>query len=385
MPQEITVTSDAFDGTETMPEVKDSLQEHKEVKEEPVKEVTKEGDIVSRETKQEEIPDGKNFLKERLGYDDWDSAKNEIETLRRKSSTPAEIKYENEESALIHKALLAGKKEPLYQYLDRQSKLDRLTSGEVSKENAPDIIKAQMAEKYKGLNAEQINYKFNKQFGEPKQPVQKEDELEAEYAERLQDWEEKKKEAEIEMIVEASIAQPELAKLKTELKFPELPQIEPTEKKLTPEELVEIKKNAEIFVKDAELAVKDFEGFNVEYKDKDVDIKSTYNLSDEEKGNVVNAFKSLAENSYNSNALFAERWVNDDMTFNFPQMIKDIAILETFDKSAQKYVGDAAAKAKKQFIKEKKNIDLTDSNSGNGDLQLADKTQQQKNEDAIWN
>lgn len=382
MPQEIEMGTDSFDGVETLPEVKDNLQNNKPEKIEKTPAENKEDKNVSRET-EEKVKEEINYLKE-LGFDDWNIAKTEIENLRKKSSAPAEIRYENEESALIHKALLAGKKEPLYQYLDRQAKLEKLTSGEINKDNAPDIIKAQMAEKYKGLTADQINYKFNKLYGEPKQPIQKEDELDEDFSQRMQEWEEKKKEAEIELVIEAKIVKPELEKLKSELKFPELPQAEPQEKSLTPEELVEIKKNEELFVKDAEIAVKDFEGLTVEYKDKDVDIKSTYSLSDEERGRIVNALKFLAENSYNSNALFAERWVNDDMTFNFKQMVRDFTVLETYDKSAQKFIGDAAAKAKKQFIKEKKNIDLNDSNNGNGNMELPEKTSQQKNEEAIW-
>ena len=73
---------------------------------------------------------------------------------------------------------------------------------------------------------------------------------------------------------------------------------------------------------------------------------------------------------------------NDDDTFNFNQIAKDLAVLESFDKTAQKFVGDAANKAKVQFIKEKHNIDL--GKEGNGQLQLEDKEAQKKNEDAIW-
>ncbi|MDP4189579.1 MAG: hypothetical protein Q8905_16140, partial [Bacteroidota bacterium] len=202
------------------------------------------------------------------------------------------------------------------------------------------------------------------------------------YEEVLKDWEEKKADVKMEMLIEANLAKPELEKLKSELKYPEVAELAQTEKEPTPEELAEAKKNMEAFIQKADEAVKNFDGFNVEYKDKDVQINSQYKLSDEEKTSVSGAMKLLAENNYNSNAIFAERWVNDDMTFNFSQMAKDLAILESHEKSAEKFISDAAAKSKVQFIKEKHNIDL--GKESGGDLQLENKEAQKKNEDAIW-
>ena len=326
--------------------------------------------------------DGIKFLKEKLNYDDWDTAKNEIESLKAKAQTPAEIKYANEQSKKLALAFQAGKIDEVYEILDKEIKLSKLTSAEVNEDTAPAIIKAQMKEKYKGLTDSQIEYKFNKQFGIPKKPEQLATETAEEYEEVLKDWEEKKADVKMEMLIEANLAKPELEKLKSELKYPEVAELAQTEKEPTPEELAEAKKNMEAFIQKADEAVKNFDGFNVEYKDKDVQINSQYKLSDEEKTSVSGAMKLLAENNYNSNAIFAERWVNDDMTFNFSQMAKDLAILESHEKSAEKFISDAAAKSKVQFIKEKHNIDL--GKESGGDLQLENKEAQKKNEDAIW-
>ena len=329
-----------------------------------------------------DVEDGRKYLKERLNYDDWDIAKKDIDELKSRAQTPAEIKYANERSKQLALAIQSGKMEEAYQILDKEVKLSKLTSGDITEENAAAIIKAQIKEKY-DLKDDQVEYRFNKLYGTPKEPVYNElKETEDDFAERHADWKQKVEDTKMEMLIEAKIVRPELEKLKSELKYPEVPQAIQTEREPTPEELELAKKNVELFVQNADEAVKNFDGFNVDYKDKDVHIKSNYKLSDEEQSNVKGALKLLAESNYNSNAIFAQRWVNDDDTFNFSQMVKDLATLESVDKSVQKFVGDAANKAKVQFIKDKHNIDL--GKDSGGQLQLEDKEAQKKNEDAIW-
>lgn len=373
------VKYDAFDlDKPIVPENKQPIE--KKVEEKPLEEKKVEEKVIDNAV--DDVEDGRKYLKEKLNYDDWDTAKNEIESLKAKAQTPAEIKYANEQSKKLALAFQAGKIEEVYQILDKEIKLSKLTSGDITEQNAAAIIKAQIKEKY-DLSDDQVEYRFNKLYGTPKEPVYNElKETEDEFAERLADWKQKVADTKMEMLIEAKIVRPELEKLKSELKYPEVPQAIQTEREPTPEELELAQKNVELFVQNADEAVKNFDGFNVDYKDKDVHIKSNYKLSDEEQSSVKGMMKLLAESNYNSNAIFAKRWVNDDNTFNFTQITKDLAILESFDKSAQKFVGDAANKSKVQFIKEKHNIDL--GKDGTGQLQLEDKEAQKKNEDAIW-
>jgi hypothetical protein len=369
-----TVVKDSFDGIEKPLEdrtPREQIVEKKEEpvivekKEEPIVVEKKEGDII--------IEDGRNFLKEKLGYDDWDSVKAEIETLKTKAQTPAEFKLESLET---------GKIKEIYAVIEKKEKLDQLTTGDVTKENAPAIIKAAMVEKYKGLSPEMINHKFNKSWAIPPKP--KEDSFvdTDEFTAAQNDWKEKVADIEMEMLIEANVVRPELEKIKSEIKLPEIPKTEASYSQ-TPEELAKEKADAEQFLLQAGEAIKKFEGFNVAYKNKDVDVQSNYALSDEEKASVMGKMKLLAEKSYNSNAIFAERWVNADLSFNYAQIAKDLATLETSDKSSQKFVSDTAAKVKEQFLRNKHNTDL--GKQAGGDLQLEDKTTKQKNEDAIWN
>ena len=367
-----TVVTDSFDGIATPPEERAAAT--------LVVEEKKEDPIVAKAEEQKvDVPivieDGKTFLKEKLGYEDWDSAKKEIEELKNKPTATAELKYENLDHAKIKE---------LYTTIDKKEKLGKLIEGEITKDIAPSIIKTAMIEKYKGLSNDMVERKFNKLFSIPEQPKEDDFADTDEFDTAKNQWKEKVADIEMEMMIEANLARPELEKLYSEIKLPEISQPQSANKELTAEEVAAIQKDAEAFMVQAESTLNSFEGFNVSYKDKDVDIQTNYSLSAEEKSAVLGKMKLLAEQNYNANAVFAQRWVNDNDTFNFTQIAKDLAILETHDKSAQKFVSDAAVKATLKFIKDKHNVDLKGQPSG-GDLQLEDKSTQQKSEDAIWN
>lgn len=351
-----TVVTDSFDGNAMPPEEIKQPEIIVEKKEEPILAEKKVDDVIV-EKKDEPIIEEKK-----------------IESIvAEKKVEPEPIKYAEIEPSKIKE---------IYAIIDRKEKLSGLLEGEVTKNNAPEIIKAHWQEKYKGLSPQQMEYKFNKQFSTPKAPVQLVEEADEDFEVRQTEWKEQVTNAEMDLLIEANLLRPELEKINSELKLPEIVQTKQSNT-LTPEEQAKVIKDAEQFVQNAIESVNKFEGFNVEYKDKDVDIKSTYALSDEEKTNVLGKMKLLAEENYNANAVFAERWVNSDGTFNFDQIAKDIAIIETHDKTAQKFVSDATTKARINYIKDKRQIDLNSSNGG-GELQLEDKEAQKKREDAIW-
>lgn len=366
-----TIISDAFDGSDTPPAEATAQQQEK-----PPADIPNTADIPLDKSKETPLPeDGRSFLKEKLGYEDWDAAKAEIEALRTKPQPAAEV---------VQEPISVDKIKEAYAIIDKKERLDALTDGEVTKNNAPEIIKAAMVEKYK-LSKEQVNYKFNKQFAAPKEPKQDEasGESDEDFVIRKSEWQQQVADIEMDMLIEANIVRPDLEKIKSEIVLPTIAGTAPTNKPPTPEDLAKAQKDMELFVQNAGAAVSKFEGFKVAYKDNDVNIQSTYSLSYVEKASVLGQMKLLAEKDYDTNALFAERWVNDDRTYNFERMANDLAILENHDKASQKFASDIATKAKLEFIKGKHQIDL--GNQEGGQLQLEDKNAQQKNEDAIWN
>jgi len=354
-----TVITDPFDGVAEPVEQK-GVEQVIEKKEEPIVEKTEDKIIEPLVEKKEEAL-----------------------IVEKKEVAPEPFKYANEDSKRVHELLLDGKTDVVLDILTQQKKLDKLLTTTVDKNIAADIIKLKLETSGIELTKEQIDYKFNKMYGIPKEPVQKSLEDDIEFEERVNEWKELVKNAEMDLLIDAEMAKKDLQKLKIDLVLPQISG-ESKAKEQTPDELAAESKVMEDFLKNSDEAVKSFAGLSVAYKDKDVDVQSTYSLSDDEKAKVNGQMKLLAEKGYNSNAIFAERWVNADNTFNYTQIAKDLATLETQDKAAHKFVADTTAKAKIQFMKEKHNTDLGGINKG-GDLQLEDKSLQQKNEEAIWN
>lgn len=164
-------------------------------------------------------------LKNEFQYEKPEDVVNEIKELRALKANPpkAEIKYENEESKQLHLALLAGKKSEVYRVLAEQERLETLTTLEVNKDTANDIIKLGMQIKYKDLSQDEINYKFNKQYAIPKPPVFNEDnETQEQYDSRLTDWKEQVADIEMTKIIDAKLAKPELEAAKKNIVMPQL-------------------------------------------------------------------------------------------------------------------------------------------------------------------
>lgn len=186
------------------------------------------GNIGAGDQQQDQTPniaaDPFGIFKEKFGYDTPETAIREIEELRAYKATPIvpELKFENEESARIVKALQAGKHSDVYAILDQQMKIDRLVEGEITPEKAADVVKLGMQLKYKDLTQQEIDYKFNKQFGVPPKPALMPAEYEDEYNEKVAAWEAQVQDRKMELMIEAKLAKPELLTSKQKLVFPEI-------------------------------------------------------------------------------------------------------------------------------------------------------------------
>ena len=141
---------------------------------------------------QEEIVDANTYLEKELGFKDWESAKTEIDELRKsKNAEPKEFEFANETSKTFFDYVKEGKEDELYTFLNEKKKVERLVSGEVNENTAAEIIKFGMQQKYKDLTPDEIDYKYNKQFALPPEPTQTFEETDDEFAERKNEWSEK--------------------------------------------------------------------------------------------------------------------------------------------------------------------------------------------------
>lgn len=162
------------------------------------------------------------IFKEKFGYETPEVLMQDVEALRAFRAAPpvAELKFENEQSKRVAEALQAGKLKEVYEVLDQQMHIDRLTAGEMTPEIAADIVKFGMQIKYKDLTPAQVNYKFNKQFGLPAKPGILPAEDQDEYNERVATWQAQVDDRQMELMIEAAIAKPDLLATKSKLVFP---------------------------------------------------------------------------------------------------------------------------------------------------------------------
>lgn len=163
-------------------------------------------------------------IKDKFGYQNHEDAIKEIEDLRAFKAAPpiAEYEFENEDSAKLFKAWQAGKKNEVYQYLAKEQQIEKYLTAEVNADNAADVVKLGMQLKYKDLSPAEIDYKFKKTFAIPPKPVQASDEEQDEYNTRLSAWQEVANDKQMELLIEAKLAKPELEAAKSKLVFPEI-------------------------------------------------------------------------------------------------------------------------------------------------------------------
>lgn len=176
------------------------------------------------------VPATFEILKEKFGYESPEAAVAEIESLRvLKSQPPATEapKFENEFNEKLYKAIQSGQVKEVTQLLAQQERLDSLTTSEVNESNAADIIKLSMQLEFGSgkapLTQAEIDYKFNKQYGLPKEPVQSDSELDEDFAQRKAEWQEKVTDIQMSRMIDAKMAIPKLVTAKSEIKLPEIP------------------------------------------------------------------------------------------------------------------------------------------------------------------
>jgi len=314
-----------------------------------------------QEEADEEIYDANEYLKQKLGFDDWDTAASEIEQLK-KSKDSSSLKFENEESRKYYEYAKEQKEDDLLAFLQEKKKIEKLANADIKDANtAAEIIKLSMYQKNKELEQDEIEFLFKEKFNIPEKPEQNYDELDSEYEQRVSKWESKVNEIEKRLVIEAKLAKPELEKIKSQLVLPE---ISPKQSTFTQEEIEAQKKYINDFFVSANEVVNSFDGFSATVKDEGVDFNVAYTPSQEERQVVTEQLREFAENNLDANVIFAQRWVNDDGTLNTKQMTKDLFLLQNEGKIAQKYVNDAANKRLAMHLKKQSNINLSSTNNG---------------------
>lgn len=173
------------------------------------------------------------IFKEKYGFQAPEDVIKEIDELRvfKANPTPAEIKFENETSEKLFRALQKGERSEVYKVLAQQEKLESLTTAEVNNENAESIIKMAISLKNSDLTPQEIDFQYKQDYTlpkPPKEPVQKAtetdeefDDRKAEYNESLTEYNERVSNIEMKRSIAAKMAKPELEAAKSKIVLPE--------------------------------------------------------------------------------------------------------------------------------------------------------------------
>lgn len=325
-------------------------------------------------TEDEEIFDENEWVKKEFGFANKDTAKSELEKLRARPEKATEFKFANETSERIAKSLLEGKDEEVFNYLSNKKRLERAEKLDPSKvEDAQELLKLHYQLQHPDLTQSEINFLVNKKYATSKKPEQTTEQTDEAYEIALQEWKDRVADVEQEMVIQAKLARPDLAKFKTQLVLPDIPKAEPQAVQPTPEELAMAQKDRDTYLESVESGLKNLKSYSGTFKDEDVELNAPYVITDEERAKV----KTIADSLYSSFDYFINRWKNKDGSMNADLLATDIHRLEYGDRIAQKQISEAAAQQKKHYIKTKGNINVTGNEGHGGQMETKNFQQQQ--------
>lgn len=334
------------------------------------------------------VVDADDYLRQNLGYESWDAAKQEIEELKKlkEAQQANEIKFANDESEKLFKALQEGKEDEIFEVLSKKQEFKRIEKLDVTNpKDASELIKANLKLKHPQLDPTEIEDIFQENYYKSPKPTQRDDQTDEEYQAALEDWKLRIEAIDRKMVRDAKIAKPEVLSLQSKIVIPDIPTNNSQAAGQTQEDLEAFTKAKESFVKSAETVLKDFNGFVATVKDKDVEIPVSYDLSKEEKETLNGYVKNFAER-LDANVLFAERWLDKEGNIKTEQVIKDLSKVLFDDNKSQKFVNDAAAKRLELYLKDKKKVDVSGgSNSRTTFEPTSEQAQLEKLRESFWN
>ena len=335
-----------------------------------------------------DVVDADDYLRQNLGYESWDAAKQEIEQLKKlkEAQQANEIKFANDESEKLFKALQEGKEDEIYEVLSKKQEFKRIEKLDVTNpKDASELIKANLKLKHPQLDPTEIEDIFQENYYKSPKPVQTDLQTDEEYQAALEDWKLRIEAIDRKMVRDAKIAKPEVLSLQSKIVIPDIPTNDAVAAGQSQEDLEAFNKAKESFVKSAETVLKDFNGFVATVKDKDVEIPVSYDLSKEEKETLNGYVKNFAER-LDANVLFAERWLDKEGNIKTEQVIKDLSKVLFDDNKSQKFVNDAAAKRLELYLKDKKKVDVSGGSNSRTTFQpTGEQAQQEELRERVWN
>jgi len=301
--------------------------------------------------------------------------------LQKNQSKPAEIKFENEDSRKYMDAILNGKTDELYDILHRQRELGRIEKLPLEKTGeALDVLRTNLLYKNPNLKPEDVDFLLEETYAKPAKPLQVAEQTDEDYKLQLRAWEQQVQRIDRKMIIDAKLAQPEIAGYKSKLVLPEIPKSEAANPEADQKVLEAREAFRNNFSQALEGGYQNFKGFTVTAKDGEVELPINYSISSEE----LNASKEMLSN-LDVNGFLDKRWFDDKGNPNITLMQEDLYLLQNRDKIFQKIANEASAQRFKHQLKIQNNINPNGVNGGGASNGAPDQKQvQQKLAESVW-
>jgi hypothetical protein len=289
----------------------------------------------------EQKVDYNSFVKETFGFDSVEAAKQEFERLKQ----PV---FENEASRTLYEAIKSGNEEEVLNVIQEKRKLNELLDGDINETKAFEIIKKSYKSKYSDLTDDEVALLMSEKYKTPAKPEKQEFEDDEDYQVKLNQWQGELDNYNKKLIIDAKITKPELAKLKEDIKLPDVDFQYGSEK-----ESEELKKAREVYEQSLNTYYKDFNGFSVTITDGEKEMPVSFSVSDEEK-------QSLKEmlSDFNPDEFLYKRWFSEDGKPLVKQMMSDVYLLQNQSKILQKIGNEAASQRLLQQIKDSGNVSV---------------------------
>jgi len=311
---------------------------------------------VEEQTVSTQLFDSNQFVKERFGYDSVEEAEQEFKKLKEQPS----FEFKDDLSKTLFDAIKEGKADDVYQILNQQKKLERLTTGDLNIDLASEIVKTNIKNKHKGLSDDDVDLLYYDQFYVPLKPEQGFDEADDDYAVKVKQWESQADYIQRKLMIEAKVIRPTLENLKSEIKLPDIYNEAGREAEFQ-EEFEIMQQARSIYEKTLDSDFQSFNGFNVSVKDEDVEIPISFNVGEDERLAMKNDLADFDSDSY-----FEGRWFTKDGKPNVQQIMADKYLLENREKIFSKIANEAASQRLLAHLKKNGNININQSPTPQG-------------------
>ena len=355
-------------GDESAPQVQPKIEESPILTNEPQTAPPPQEETKVEEQTPTQSFDSNQFVKERFGYDSVEQAEQEFKKLKEQPS----FEFKDDISRTLFDAIKEGKADDVYEILNQQKRLEKLTTSELTPDLAAEIVKTNIKNKYKDLTPEDVDLLFYDQYFVPSKPEQAYDESDEDYAGKVKTWQSQVDYADKKLMIEAKVIRPELEKLKSEIKLPDIY----NEAGMEAESQAEFEmsqKARSIYEKTLDSEFQSFNGFNVTVKDEDVEIPISFNVGEDEKLAMKNSL-----NDFDSDSYFGERWFAEDGKPKVQQIMADKYLLENYTKILQKVANEAASQKMLAHLKKNGNININQTPTPQGTTPSLNTTAEQE-------